>query len=364
LRIFVPFVVKIKLRFPVKHNALINWTTFLSRHTLIPMKRDYSAIHPELRLFARFTPKVTYNRHNVWLFHRILGAARVSIPPRDLRIHNAWVPRRGDQTSLRLRIYQPDALAAPSGTMLWLHGGGYVMGTPEQDDKRCAEFVRELGMVVVSVDYRLAPEDPFPAALEDSYTALTWMASQAQQLGIDSARIAVAGASAGGGLAAALAQLAHDRKDIQPAFQLLIFPMLDDRTVLRGDGVNCANVIWNQKSNRFGWESYLGKACGNEKVPEYGAPARREDLSGLPPAWIGVGTLDLFHDESLAYAQRLQEAGVACEFYPVQGAFHGFDIFNAGLPVVRGFRESQISALSQLSSSSTAVSRLSPHTSK
>lgn len=328
------------------------------------MKRDYSAIHPELRLFARFTPKVTYNRHNVRLFHRLLGATRMSIPPRDLRTRNELIPSQGNSSKLRLRIYQPETLTTLTGAMLWLHGGGYVMGTPEQDDKRCTQFVRELGMVVVSVDYRLAPEDPFPAALEDSHTALTWMASHARQLGIDPARIAVAGASAGGGLAAALAQLAHDRHEIQTAFQLLIFPMLDDRTVLRGDGVNCANVIWNQKSNRFGWESYLGKACGGEEVPDYAVPSRRADLSGLPPAWIGVGTLDLFHDESLAYAQRLQEAGVPCEFYPVQGAFHGFDIFNANLPVVRGFRESQISALSQLSNFATAVSRLSPRTSK
>ena len=118
--------------------------------------------------------------------------------------------------------------------MLWLHGGGYVMGKPEQDDTRCIQFVRELGLTVVSVDYRLAPQYPFPAALDDSYTALLWMASHAQDLGIDPARIALAGASAGGGLAAALAQLAHDRQEVRPAFQLLIFPMLDDRTVTRG----------------------------------------------------------------------------------------------------------------------------------
>ena len=309
------------------------------------MKHLYTDIHPELRFFARFTPKVTYTERNVQLFHRLLGAMRVSRPPRDLRIYNEWIPRHGNPSKLRLRIYRPEPLTDPTGAMLWLHGGGYVMGKPEQDDVRCMQFVRELGLVVVSVDYRLAPGDPFPAALEDSYLALLWMASNASQLGIDPDRIAVAGASAGGGLAAALAQYAHDRPGVQPAFQLLIFPMLDDRTVGRGDNVRCANVIWNQKSNKFGWDSYLGMPCGGEKVPEYAVPARREDLSGLPPAWIGVGTLDLFHDESLAYAQRLQEAGVPCEFYPVQGAFHGFDIFSARLSVVRQFRDSQLAAL-------------------
>lgn len=309
------------------------------------MKYDYSAIHPELRRFARLTPKITYNRRNVRFFHRFLGAARVSRPPRDLRIHNEHVPRPGDQTKLRLRIYQPKSNPTPSAALLWLHGGGYVMGTPEQDDKRCVQFVRELGVTIVSVDYRMAPGFPFPAALDDGYTALTWTAAHAEQLGIDPTRIALAGVSAGGGLAAALAQLAHDRQDIQPAFQLLIFPMLDDRTVLRGENAQTASVIWNQQSNRFGWEAYLGNDFGRETVPQYAVPARRKDLSGLPPAWIGVGTLDLFHDESMAYAQRLQEAGVPCEFVQVPGAFHGFDIFKATLPVVQEFRDSQIAVL-------------------
>ena len=171
------------------------------------MKHNYSAVHPKLRFYARFTPKVTYNRRNVWLFHRLLGAMRVSLPPRGLRIRNTWIPRPGNPSKLRLRIYQPEPLTAPTGAILWLHGGGYVMGKPEQDDRRCMQFVRELGLTVVSVDYRIAPQFPFPAALDDSYLALQWMASHAQQLGIDPARIAAAGASAGGGLAAALAQL-------------------------------------------------------------------------------------------------------------------------------------------------------------
>ena len=328
------------------------------------MKHHYADIRPELRFFARFTPKVTYTERNVEIFHQLLGAMRVSRPPRDLRIQDLWIPREGDQAKLRLRIYGPKTPTSPAGAMLWLHGGGYVMGKPEQDDTRCIQFVRELGLVVVSVDYRLAPQYPFPAALDDSYTALLWMASHALDLGIDPVRIALAGASAGGGLAAALAQLAHDRQEVRPAFQLLIFPMLDDRTVTRGDSVNNANVIWNQKSNRFGWESYLGVAYGGDDIPEYAVPTRRDDLSGLPPAWIGVGTLDLFHDESLAYAQRLRDAGVPCEFYPVQGAFHGFDIFNAALPCVRDFRDSQMAALSQLSKPSTAAAKLSPRTSK
>jgi acetyl esterase/lipase len=265
--------------------------------------------------------------------------------PEDILVENIFISGQDARTKIRLRIYKPRSIAAPTPVLIWLHGGGYVMGKPEMDDRSCAQYVRELGISIVSVDYRCAPKHPFPAGLDDSYTALKWVGSHSQQLGIDSSRIAIGGVSAGGGLAAALGQLAHDRKDIKPVFQLLVYPMLDDRTVLRPDIDDSNNFTWTQKSNRFGWESYLGKKCGAEDVPAYSVPARREDLSGLPPAWIGVGTLDVFHDEDAAYAQRLKECGVECEIDIVQGAFHGFDVFDPQLSIVQDFRKSQISAL-------------------
>ena len=166
-----------------------------------------------------------------------------------------------------------------------------------------------------------------------------------RELNIDPKRIAIGGNSAGSGLAAALAQMTYDRKDIQPAFQLLLYPMLDDRTVLRTDIDDSNNVTWNHKSNRFGWESYLGQECGAEKVPAYSVPARRTDLSGLPPAWIGVGDLDIFHDEDVAYAHRLQECGVECKLDVIPGAFHGFDAFDQHAPIVQEFKTMQVSAL-------------------
>lgn len=219
------------------------------------------------------------------------------------------------------------------------------MGKPEMSDDRCADYVRGSAISVVSVDYRRAPKHPFPAGLNDSYSALKWVASHSLQLGVDAKRMAIGGESAGGGLAAALAQLAHDRQEIQPVFQLLVYPMLDDRTVLRTDVDDSHNVTWTQESNRFGWESYLGKECGVENVPAYSVPARRRNLSGLPPAWIGVGSLDLFHDEDLAYAQRLTENGIECELVIVPGAFHGFDVFDPQIPIVNDFRKTQISSL-------------------
>jgi len=265
--------------------------------------------------------------------------------PEGILVENVFIPGQDDRTKIRLRIYKPKLATTLTPVLIWLHGGGYVMGRPEQDDVRCNQYAGESGISVVSVDYRYAPKHPFPIGLEDSYTALKWVASHSQRLAVDTKGIAIGGASAGGGLAAALGQLAFDRQEIKPIFQLLVYPMLDDRTVLRLDVDDSNNITWNQKSNRFGWESYLGKKCGAEDVPEYSVPARRKDLTGLPQAWIGVGTVDVFHDEDVAYAQRLKECGVKCEIYEAPGAFHAFDVFDPRVPIVQDFRKAQISAL-------------------
>jgi acetyl esterase/lipase len=308
------------------------------------MKDKLSKIHPELQRAARRFPALTVSKKNLWLARLSLRLMRTPKTP-EVLVEDVHIPGQGDRTRIRLRVYRPKSVAPPTPVLVWLHGGGYVAGRPEINDASSAQYVRELGITVVSVDYRCAPEHPFPAALEDSYSALKWLDSHSQELGIDAKRIAIGGESAGGGLAASLVQLAQDRQEIKPVFQLLVYPMLDDRTVLRTDLDDSSSVTWNQKSNRFGWESYLGKKCGAGDVPQYAVPARRGDLSGLPQAWIGVGTVDLFHDEAMAYAQRLKGCGVECETYVVPGAFHGFDEFAPRVPVARDFRKSQISAL-------------------
>lgn len=302
-------------------------------------------IHPELQKIVKNIPNITYNNKTLWLARTLTLITPKPKPPQDIRINNYFIRSDIDRTKIRLRIYQLKSLPAPATVLLWMHGGGYVLGTPEQDEVKCTQYARELGILVVSVDYRYAPKYPFPVGLEDCYTALKWIVTQAQDLEVDIRRIAIGGASAGGGLAASLAQLAHDRQKIKPIFQLLVYPMLDDRTVLRSDLKGHDHIVWNQDSNRFGWESYLGMRCGSGIVPEYSVPSRRQDLAGLPAAWIGVGTLDLFHDEDLAYAQRLKEAGVQCEIYTVPGAFHGFDVIDPQLRIVQDFRNSQISAI-------------------
>ena len=309
------------------------------------MNHKISKIHPELQQVAGKIPSLSYGNGNIWFFRLLMSLMPPPKTPEDILIENIFITGQDVRTKIRLRIYKPKSVGTPVPVLLWLHGGGYVMGTPEMDDVGCFEYVRELGITIVSVDYRCAPKHPFPAGLEDGYSALKWVESQSQQLGFDAKHIAIGGASAGGGLAAALVQLAHDRREIKPVFQLLVYPMLDDRTVLRAEIDDSNSPAWTQKSNRFGWESYLSKKCGAEEVPVYSVPARREDLSGLPQAWIGVGTLDVFHDEDVGYAQRLKECGIECELYIIPGAFHGFDVFDAQIPIVQDFRKSQMAAL-------------------
>jgi acetyl esterase/lipase len=308
------------------------------------VKDKFSKVHPELQRAARWAPSITFSNRNLWLVRLLVRLMPTPKAP-EVLVENIRIPGQDDRTRIRLRVYRPRSVVPPTPVLVWLHGGGYVMGRPELDDVRCTQYVRQSGITAVSVDYRCAPDHPFPAGLEDSYSALKWVESHSQEIGVDPKGVAIGGESAGGGLAASLVQLAHDRQEIKPVFQLLVYPMLDDRTVLRTDLDGRSHIAWNQRSNRFGWESYLGRKCGAGDVPEYAVPARREDLSGLPRAWIGVGTVDLFHDEDMAYAQRLKGCGIQCEVCAVPGAFHGFDMLAPRAPVTRDFVESQISAL-------------------
>jgi acetyl esterase/lipase len=264
-------------------------------------------IHPDLRRVARFAPRQIVYPWSLPLLRRLPVANRSS----DDGVDVVDLP-----SGAGARLYRPTAAAAPTAALLWIHGGGYLLGSPEQDDALCRRYVQRLGIVVAAARYRLAPEHPYPIPLEDCYTVLTWLAGLP---GVDADRIAIGGASAGGGLAAALGFLARDRGEVSPVLQVLSYPMLDDRTV--GPELDKPGFrLWNTRSNRFGWTSYLGGAD-----PAVAVPARRTDLAGLAPAWLGVGTLDLFCAEDLAYAARLNAAGVQCEVHEVPGAFHGFD---------------------------------------
>jgi acetyl esterase/lipase len=288
-------------------------------------------IHPDLRRFARFAPRQVIGARTLPVIRVLTGLTGRRSAPSDVEVITLG-------SGVGVRLFRPAGVPEPAPALLWIHGGGYVMGTAQQDDALCRRFSRKLGITVASVDYRLAPEHPYPAALEDCYSALTWLAGLPA---VDPDRVAISGGSAGGGLAAALALLARDRGEIKPAFQLLVYPMLDDRSSSAfGVPTNPNYRLWGPRSNKFGWAAYLGDAD-----PQVAVPARRDDLSGLPPAWIGVGGNDLFHDEDLAYAERLKDAGVPCEVEVVPGAFHGFDLVVAKAQVSQRFFARQCDVL-------------------
>lgn len=221
------------------------------------------------------------------------------------------------------------------------------------------ELVKKLDCVVVSVDYRLAPETKFPGSLEDNYAALRWMNENSKQLGIDPSRIAVKGESAGGGHAAMLTLAVRQRKEFAFCQQILIYPMLDDRTGSTRDvPPYIGHYMWTPQSNRFCWTSLLGIPAGSSTVPFNSVPARVEDLAGLPPAFIGVGSIDLFAPEDIEYSRRLLEAGIPTELMVIPGGYHGFDIFCPNVPLSVQFKSVWTDALRR----SFAGDRASPQT--
>jgi acetyl esterase/lipase len=231
-----------------------------------------------------------------------------------------------DDPRLVVRVHRPKGMSGPLPCVYSIHGGGYVLGTYAMDDARFDRYCPSFPCVGVSVEYRLAPETAYPGPLDDCYAGLRWTFDHADELGVDTARIGIAGISAGGGLAAALALLARDRGEVPVAFQLLECPMIDDRQTTsssRLDGL----PIWSRESNEFGWRSYLGGLYGTDDVPAYAAAARATDLVGLPPALVIVGGADGFRDEDIGYALRLNQSGVPTELHVLPGAPHGVQMF-------------------------------------
>jgi acetyl esterase/lipase len=238
-----------------------------------------------------------------------------------------------DSTGVAVRVHRPVGDDSLLPCVYWMHGGGLVLGSNVGDDLRFDRWCQTQRCVGVSVEYRLAPEAPYPDPLEDCYAGLAWVHAHAEELGVDAARIGIGGASAGGGLAAGLALLARDRGELPVAFQLLIYPMIDDRQITASS--QWFDPVWSPRANHFGWSAYLGDAKGGETVPAYAAPARATDLSGLPPTLITVGAIDGFADEDIEYALRLRHAGVPVELHVYPGCPHGFDGFAADTVVGR-----------------------------
>ncbi len=296
-------------------------------------RRALAAVPVDFRHPLALLPPGPSTLRQLRIMRRAIAFTTPMAPGVARREHH--IARTSAPGATRVYIYEPMVRSGRTGALVWIHGGGYVMGTAQQDHATASRLAADLGIVVVSVDYRLAPEHPFPAGLDDCYDALVWTAGHADSLDIDPTRIAVGGASAGGGMAAALAQLALDRGGPAVCFQALRYPMLDDRTASPADKARPDARVWGKAANVFAWNQYLGRPAGSDHAPAHAVPSRRENLAELAPAWIAVGDTDLFHDECVEYARRLRAAGVQCELVVVPGMYHGADVLrpHAG-PVV------------------------------
>jgi len=255
-----------------------------------------------------------------------LVQARKAVPGSD----STDLVERADQlidpeTGVSVRVHRAKRTSGERPCVLSMHGGGYILGSPTMDDEVFESWCPTLGLVGVSVDYRLAPEAPYPAPLEDCYLALSWVFNHAEEIGIDPDLVGIYGVSAGGGLAAALALLVRDGGEFPISFQILESPMLDDRQETPSSQLK-GLPVWSRESNEFGWRSHLGPLYGSAELPIYAAPARATDLTRLPPTFISATGVDGFRDEDTDFGLRLQQAGVETEIHVVPGAPHGYHL--------------------------------------
>jgi len=258
-----------------------------------------------------------------------LAAMKVAAPASKNVALTDYRTSARDGTDIALRWYTKKVVSAPRGSaVLYLHGGGMICGSIDLYDPLICSYVDGTGVPMLAVDYRLAPEHPHPAPVEDSYAGLSWLADHASELGIDANRIAVMGDSAGGGIAAGVALLARDR-GLRLARQILIYPMLDDRNTVP-DPALTPFATWTYANNFTGWSALLGRDLGTSNVSSLAAPSRADALAGVAPAYIEVGELDIFRDEDIEYARRLGAAGVSIELHVHPGAPHGYDVMAAG----------------------------------
>jgi acetyl esterase/lipase len=241
------------------------------------------------------------------------------------------VPGPMGEPDVTVRIYRPRSATGTLPGIYFIHGGGMVLGNVAGEDPTATMLCDQLGAVVVSVEYRLAPEHPHPAPVEDCYAGLRWTAANAAELGIDPDRLALYGGSAGGGLVIATAMIARDRGGPPLRFMMPIYPMLDDRNETESSHEITDIGIWDRAANIEAWAWYLG----GKEADQYAAPARAEDLTGLPPAFIDVGTVDMFRDEDIAFAQRLMAAGVPTELHVHPGSYHAAETFAADAALSR-----------------------------
>lgn len=311
---------------------------------MVDKKKTLDLVDPELRpVLDAFTG---FDVDETTLF--TLRALPTSPPLDDPAFDEVFVQRPGSNGDLRLLIIDPfpNMRRELKPALLYMHGGGFVFGSPETILPTMQCLAKDVGCVIILPAYRLAPEFPFPAALDDNYLALNWIHNQAEELHIDPSRIAIGGDSAGGGHAAVLNIAVRERGEFSPVFQILLYPMLDDRTgSAQPVSTQTGEFIWTKENNVFGWSSYLGCPAGAETISEGAVPARNVDLSELPPTLIATGSLDLFAQENIAYGKRLLGQGVDVHVQIFEGAYHGFNVIMPEAKISRRFHELCVTGL-------------------
>lgn len=278
---------------------------------------------------------------------RILMNTFLSLNPVNEHVtrEDFFIPGIESAPNVKIRLYRPISKESLcDGALMVIHGGGMVMGNIDVDDANASFLCESLNVVTISVEYRLAPEHPFPAAIEDCHAAAGWLFSSAQELGINSTKIAVFGGSAGGGLAIGLALLLRDRNEANFALVMAPYPMIDDRNTTASSHEITNLGVWDRLANIESWNWYLGDAMSDSDISPYAAPSRAKNLSNLPPIFIDVGTCDLFRDENIEFAERLAEQG-ACEFHLYEGAFHASELIVPEAQISQTTWNSRISAL-------------------
>lgn len=289
-------------------------------------KKEAKAVNKELKMRGAIIKAVipSYTKKKFVFFNKVTKALFCGNALTKVVDYKQVFIEREDKTKLRLCVYSPKIKYSNVIGLLWIHGGGYAMGVPEQDIIFIKELMQKNNCVVVSPDYTLSVEKPYPAAIDDCYLALRWLKENSGELKVNTSKLFVGGDSAGGGLTAALSILARDRGEISIAFQMPLYPMLDARETESSRNNNAP--VWNTKSNNLAWKLYLGEYYGKDNVPKYASPAFETDYSNLPPTLTYVGDIEPFLDETKEYAQNLKNAGVPVQFKIFKGCFHGFDI--------------------------------------
>lgn len=313
------------------------------------MPSSLHLVDPDFLPLIDFFPAAGFNAETLGPIREMVAALpRPPAPDDGVAVSERTVPGPAEAPDVRVVIYTPTRSKGPYPVVVHLHGGGYVIGSPELADTNNRLFASSVGCMIVSVDYRLAPEAVFPAAVEDSYAALKWVHAHVASIGGDPGRLAVMGESAGGGLAAGLALLTRDRGEVPLIGQILIYPMIDDRNTDPATAHPYAGeYVWTMASNQFGWTSLLGKKPGGADTSPYAAAARAADLAGLPPTFVSLGDLDLFLEEDLDYVRRLTRAGVPVELHMYAGAIHGYTLL-AEAPTAKQAVRDQIAAMRRI----------------